>query len=1643
MQIDVRLDEVVLRALEKEPERRYQQAREMRTQVESIITTPVEQSAKVQSFAQEVPAEDYAIEIGSCLSRGWQLLASDFWPIAGVVALVLLLLYAGVSLVPLALVVGGPLFGGLCLFLLKRIRGEPATSEVAIFCFRTAFVPRFLHLFLTGLLVATLTMVGLMCLLLPGIYFAVAWTFALALAADRQLDCWPAMELSRKTVAKHWWQILKLVLALVAINLAGLLAFGIGVFITAPLTLAALMYAYEDVFGSKKAAPRCKSVADSAADSPCTAGGISAVASDDGIEDARRQVHGPAIGLLITGILNWVVLTGITIGRVSFWYPDHPSHMLGMYHILIVVMAAFLCGIVMILAALKMQRLQAYGLAITASILAILISPSNLIGLPIGIWALVVLSDLSVKRAFEEQTRRRFGGVPPQPTTWHRRFGGVALATFLLTIPVSFSVAMFIRTNWWAVFLMVILLGLAAILLGLVGWKSKLGKTAVIGAGFLLLPVLTLHIAGLVEARMHWWRDSGSQPVPVANALEEYRQTLIGYDLGFNSVFPLKKWTHYDASRLEMYPTKDAWPHVLGHVDTKPNSFKIVWNESQYPSNPIAGPNAFMVPLDQGLVANSTYVTLLFLKGISPKGTVVANTYASLVCIGSMEGRLNFDSYATALLKGDVSGQITSESYFDLVVTGKFSGRILADSYAMIYLMGGCEGSVELKQGAKVYIAGRTTKANLSRVKGQGNVFLEDSDLSPGEHKIGDLNVTVASSNESNTPAPDGAVLKSLLGPWKVVRIEKGDASSSNWGSDGWGYIDSDQLTRVVFDERYFHFQAVKHGDVQTLEWHVNPLAVPKTMDLRTQHSPTEPGELAALGIYEIDGDRLKMCLAKYSPVLQTEQRPNSMAIRPNSGDILLTLERYRPSEDEKALQGTWDVVSQSEDGKAVSQKELKHRYLNVFDVEARFCDGSNQSFPRDIAGGLFVLGPTKQPKTITISGFDFDLIGSPQPNGNGNWKKQQLVGIYKLDGNRLTIAYRKDGARPEKFESTPGSDVTLLVLRKIEPKKAPKDTGTGDVSTMDALAAIRPLDVIQVRVVGTVIDQPIDGFYLVEPDGNVALGPLYGRANVRGLTMEQAEAAIAKQLQKTLTRVDVQVTLARRGATWRKAVFTRSPYGIQPMDVLQVRAAETLLDQPIDGFFLVESGGSIALGPVYGRANVKGLSLEAAENTIKKRLERVLIKPEVQVTLPTVGQGTLPGGQWREVTPPANPYQIGVGDLLFLDAARIAPDTPIRDIICGIYLVEPAGTVALGPLYGRAVVKGLTLKDAEKAIQKKLREVVNKPAVAVTLAGWVDGERTMLPGPRTSPAVSSPAAEKNRFEQRTKKPSENSRPLAHGPSTSGAVLVYEMDPSSASAGSPAPDMDKLLNVIDLRLNAGVEKLAQVRKLDDRRIEVALLRPSDADRKRVERLLARPGTLEFRILASSKQHKALMERVNKEPGKAEFLDEAGQRLAWWVPMREGKERSIHDFIVARFKKKQNDREVMEVLVVADPYNVTGAYLTKAEAQRDHRGQPCIGFTLNDAGGKRFAQLTGDHLPDAATNFTYKLGIILDGELWSAPSIQSVIHNQGQITGTFTKQEAAEIADVLNAGSLPACQLKLQSTRQTQHESSQRVDSMNQ
>lgn len=202
-----------------------------------------------EALAKEILARDYTLDIFSCLSRGWEKVQSDFWPIVGVSAVILLLLgVSGAAYV--AIVVAGPLVGGLYWYYLKLIRGQKAEMGDAFAGFTLAFLQLFLGSLVTGLL----TGVGLLFCIVPGIYLGVAWHFTLPLIIEKRLEFWPAMELSRKVITKYWWSFFGLAILSMLLNFLGMLLCCVGMFVTAPVTMLALMYAYEDIFGAARPA---------------------------------------------------------------------------------------------------------------------------------------------------------------------------------------------------------------------------------------------------------------------------------------------------------------------------------------------------------------------------------------------------------------------------------------------------------------------------------------------------------------------------------------------------------------------------------------------------------------------------------------------------------------------------------------------------------------------------------------------------------------------------------------------------------------------------------------------------------------------------------------------------------------------------------------------------------------------------------------------------------------------------------------------------------------------------------------------------------------------------------------------------------------------------------------------------------------------------------------------------------------------------------------------------------------------------------------------------------------------------------------------------------------------------------------------
>ena len=110
------------------------------------------------------------------------------------------------------------------------------------------------------------------------------------------------------------------------------------------------------------------------------------------------------------------------------------------------------------------------------------------------------------------------------------------------------------------------------------------------------------------------------------------------------------------------------------------------------------------------------------------------------------------------------------------------------------------------------------------------------------------------------------------------------------------------------------------------------------------------------------------------------------------------------------------------------------------------------------------------------------------------------------------------------------------------------------------------------------------------------------------------------------------------------------------------------------------------------------------------------------------------------------------------------------------------------------------------------------------------------------------------------------------------------------------------------------------------------------------------------------------------------------------------------------EKDPETRNVIRAYLVPKEAPITGQYLTDARVGFDQRQRPEVQFTFDNEGGRLFGDLTDAHRGEP-------LAIILDDEVYSAPTIQSRITYNGRITGRFTAEEAADLAVVLRAGSL--------------------------
>lgn len=126
-------------------------------------------------------------------------------------------------------------------------------------------------------------------------------------------------------------------------------------------------------------------------------------------DEILQRVNGPGISLMVTAIIGMLLqllgmlsnLLGVGLGAAEGGEDQLAVMMSGGVGVVANIIGIII-GVIVLIGAMKMRKLESYGLAMTASILAMIpcVSPCCILGLPFGIWAVVVLAKPEVKEAF-------------------------------------------------------------------------------------------------------------------------------------------------------------------------------------------------------------------------------------------------------------------------------------------------------------------------------------------------------------------------------------------------------------------------------------------------------------------------------------------------------------------------------------------------------------------------------------------------------------------------------------------------------------------------------------------------------------------------------------------------------------------------------------------------------------------------------------------------------------------------------------------------------------------------------------------------------------------------------------------------------------------------------------------------------------------------------------------------------------------------------------------------------------------------------------------------------------------------------------------------------------------------------------------
>ena len=304
-----------------------------------------------------------------------------------------------------------------------------------------------------------------------------------------------------------------------------------------------------------------------------------------------------------------------------------------------------------------------------------------------------------------------------------------------------------------------------------------------------------------------------------------------------------------------------------------------------------------------------------------------------------------------------------------------------------------------------------------------------------------------------------------------------------------------------------------------------------------------------------------------------------------------------------------------------------------------------------------------------------------------------------------------------------------------------------------------------------------------------------------------------------------------------------------------------------------------------------------------------------------------------------------------------------------------------------------------------------------------------------------------------------------------GSLNLDNEDADEYDPNYVRPKAKDIIPILIGRVNPSGTKEIMIRALGDEQIEVTIPSVSLEEAEGVWDSIVKTGKLEFRIVANQRfaEHKAVLELAQKAAQSSDFrekrsryvIDGSDKRVGVWVGLakvlltaeEEAKGRpktmpykfspdgvhlvrdkatgEIASLNTLRYSNNPKLRGLEfaywcrdqgiskpEILMMFPEENqdVQGKHLSSVTSTFDAEGKPAVAFRTTVEGMGRLGLLTKLNGPDP-NNGKKELGIVIDGYLHSAPTINGTIRDNGEISGSFTQREVAELKTNLNSGKL--------------------------